>query len=441
MTRWKLADWLGWLAILCIGVAIIYWGHLKNSQPQTLRIATASKGGYYHQFGLTLKQQIEKHTAYKVEILATEGSVDNRSRLLSGNADLAIVQGSIPLDNLSMVAPLWEDLVHVVVRADASIQHMTDLRSHAIAIGKPGSGYRTNAIRLLEHYSIRPDELRNTEAYFAKLIEDPNLDGAIVTTGLLNPDFSSLMATGAFRLIPIPIGDGFSLHNSAYHSNVIPQGVYPSVKGPLPEAAIPTISTYALLMTHPKASYDIIKAVMPVLYSVEMRDNAPLIANRSQQTNASLSPLALHPAAKDFVDPYAGISVISDGLTFLAQFKEILGLGLAALLLIIYQWKQRGRRAANDANQTATRELEKLLMDLSRIEGVQRDAKDMRVLRQYLDELTAIKAKGFELAITHHIQNSMMFLAFMQQSIHVINQVNERMLSAQDNHKITRAIA
>jgi TRAP-type uncharacterized transport system substrate-binding protein len=47
---------------------------------------------------------------------------------------------------------------------------------------------RQSALQVLGHFDIKASALNNNAGYFTDLLNDPTLDGAIVTTGIENPD-------------------------------------------------------------------------------------------------------------------------------------------------------------------------------------------------------------------------------------------------------------
>ncbi|HKJ88809.1 MAG TPA: TAXI family TRAP transporter solute-binding subunit, partial [Gammaproteobacteria bacterium] len=228
-------SWIGWAIVAVSALSLLTWGYMQASQDKVVQIATAGKGGYYYQFGTILKRNIEKETDYKVELLETKGSVDNRSKLLKGKADMAIIQtAAVSMENLRIVAPLWNDYIHFIVRKGSGIKRPGDIVGRAFALGPVGSGYRASSKFVLEHYGIEPGQMKENTAYFKRLLTDDSLQGAIVTTSLMNPDLQDVMRSGDFRILSLPKLKGVAFHNIYFRTMDIPLGVYASKANPLP---------------------------------------------------------------------------------------------------------------------------------------------------------------------------------------------------------------
>ena len=225
---------------MVVVISLALWVLTRETFPDVLRIATAAKGGLYYQVGLILEPHLEARTGSDVRVLASRGSVENRELLLRGEADLAILQGgAIELDGLAVLAPIYRDFAHIIARRDGGITALGDLAGRRVVIGPQGSGMRETARTILEHYRIELTPVEPTHSYFRELLDDRTLDAAIVTTGLLNPDLGSVLATGEYDLIPILDADALSIRHRHFTPDKIPRGFY-SEGPPVPPATVGT---------------------------------------------------------------------------------------------------------------------------------------------------------------------------------------------------------
>jgi TRAP-type uncharacterized transport system substrate-binding protein len=72
---------------------------------------------------------LEKRISSSVEVLGTEGSEQNFKKLVEGEADLAIIQGgSVPIEEVSVITPLFREFVFVIARKGTDIQSVWDLK-------------------------------------------------------------------------------------------------------------------------------------------------------------------------------------------------------------------------------------------------------------------------------------------------------------------------
>jgi len=214
--------------------SLVGWWRTHERIPRAIRVATAETGGLYHYVGALLKPRLEEITGRPVELVVTRGTVDNSTRLFAGDADLAIMQSGAasPASHIRVLAPLYSEPVHVVVRRTADIQSVLELRDRRIGVGPQGSGMRTSALQILEHYRLTGADMSGD--YFRGLREKPELDAAIVTTGMLNPDLRALLASGDFRLLPILDAEALALLRPHFHTITVPRGLY-GEDPPVPE--------------------------------------------------------------------------------------------------------------------------------------------------------------------------------------------------------------
>src|SRR5687768_3674035 len=83
--------WVFWLALVIAILTGSYWLVFKRDPlPPEIRIAAGASGGLYHRIAEEVAVRIQDQTGKPVRVLDTNGTVDNREKLLSGEADLAI---------------------------------------------------------------------------------------------------------------------------------------------------------------------------------------------------------------------------------------------------------------------------------------------------------------------------------------------------------------
>ena len=144
-----------WVIGLVILPTLVGWHFLYNRLPSEIRVATGASGGLYHQFAEELKPQLETATGSRAVILETQGSNDNRQRLIDQTADLAILQvGPGSVEGVVALAPLYHDVIFVVARRGVGMNDPCDLANRSVVVGLPESGMRASAIALLEHYGL-----------------------------------------------------------------------------------------------------------------------------------------------------------------------------------------------------------------------------------------------------------------------------------------------
>ena len=213
--------------VLVLVGSIVTWYVTRETLPSRIKLATALPGGLYHKVGSDLARQLATRTGAEVEVVSTAGSLENRKKLLAGDVDLAILQaGTVPSDGLSALAPLYEDVMCVVVRRGRDITSVRDLAGRSVIFGPEGSGMREQALRLLTHYRIKIADTEVSYLYFTRMLEDETIDAAIITTGLMNPDLNRLLGTGAFDLVPILDAEAIAIRHPLFQRFEVPRGLF-----------------------------------------------------------------------------------------------------------------------------------------------------------------------------------------------------------------------
>lgn len=417
--------WWSWILLITLFFGVVYWGVKYTDSSSEIKIATAGRGGFYFKFGTILKKQIEKNSDLTVRILETKGSVHNRSLLLSGKADFAIMQaGAMSMNNLEAVAPLWSDFVQIVVKRNSVIKSLEDFRGHNVGIGSEGSGTREIAKSILQHFRIDPTHIGNNTKSIKYLIGNNALEGAIETTSLLNPNLQMLLSSGKYRLLSIDKLEGLTYHKPYFSADVIKTGVYSAVGGPLPARDVKTISTLAILASKEGKVYKEVKKILPLLYSLEINLEVPSLIKKNKIDNYNAwNLLPVHKASKGFFNPYEGVKIFSSAVETLNQYKYLIILSLLIITLLVYKIISRKRVNNEKEFEKNSKGLENWLTEMVKIETNQKEAKDMRLLKQYLNEALNVKKQGVNSVMGKEVQHSALFQAFLMECSHVIREI------------------
>lgn len=119
-------------------------------QPQ-FRLCTGGEAGNYFKAGHLLKKA---STGTAVDVVSTQGSIDNLDRISKGECDGGFVQSDALLvysnknaraiSGLERAGVLYQEQVHLVCNRAAKLDRIVDLgKGHTIAVGPEGSGART----------------------------------------------------------------------------------------------------------------------------------------------------------------------------------------------------------------------------------------------------------------------------------------------------------
>ncbi|WP_320827251.1 TAXI family TRAP transporter solute-binding subunit [Reinekea sp.] len=430
MNWYRFKEALNWIVIGVVATAILLWAWQQDQDKESIVIATASKGGYYFEFGKHLEAELKRIAGdrYNIEILATSGSVNNSELLRKGAVDVGILAiGSVSLHNISIVAPLWKDYSHIVVRTDSNATSLQEFEGKPFILGVQGSGYRTQAKQLMDFFSVDDDTMLGNDLYFKELLNNTEIEGTIVTTGLLNPDLRDVLFTGQFKLMPVTPAEGFAFNHIFHSQDLIPAGVYPSINGPIPAVTVPTISTMAVMAASRDISDEKVKIILQALNSSDLRSKAPVLLDVNPTSDRILRLLQLHPVSAQYYDPNFGLNIFSDAMATLESLKEIIVLFLLLIVALIYKLRtNRVRKAVNQQNRIAN-ELFAIFEDLLKIEHTLKEISDIRLLRQYEYQVLKQKKRTVEIAKSGGLETNDVYLS-------VINECNE--LSAQISNRL-----
>ena len=413
--------------VLVLVASFAVWWHGHDPLPDRLRIATAEPGGLYHRFGAAFATELGKRTGRDVELVPSHGSVDNLGLLERGEVELVVLQATaVELRRVAVVAPLYPEVVHVIVRAGVPASSLVDLIGRKVSLGLPGSGMRESARRILAHYEIGTEEIAEANHYFMDL-ESGEVDAAIVTTGLDNPDLHRLLASGDYALVPILDGRAINLRERLFAPFSIPRGFH-GERPPLPPEDLSTVATSSVLAARPGCSERLVRAALDALYSDQVRTVFPMMfAGREA---LKVAPAPLHPSARAYLDPYGGIDVLSQTIEALSGAKELL-FGLGALGYLIWDLARSAQRRRHEREIRVQQErLDDYLNRTVAIERAQMTTTDLEELEGFLDRVTELKLEALEELTHEDLRGDRNFLIFLTQCANLIRKIQTKILIA-----------
>ena len=171
---------------------MVFWFLRRERLPEEIRIAAGPPGSLHHTFASAFGVKLEKKTGKKTVVLETAGAVDNRTLLANGQAELALFSnGSGPTEGTGIIAPLFDELIHVVARKGAGIASLQDLSGKPVAFGAEGSGVRSAAFRILQHYQIAPARSSPAVEPVGALKNRTDIPAGIIMSGVISSELQS----------------------------------------------------------------------------------------------------------------------------------------------------------------------------------------------------------------------------------------------------------
>lgn len=431
-------SWVTLLMVIVFVGSIFVWYVTLRRVPRTLILLTGDKGGEYYKLGQAVERSIQAQLGDRVRfrIEPTRGSKDNYDRLIdaaqrgnSGEAYLAIMQGgTVPIQRVTTIAPLYPEFIHVIVRADSGINGIGDLVGRRIALGLTGSGERVTASKLLAYYGIQIDQLElNQHSVKDLLPEDSPLEGAIVTTGIQHPVLIEVLGTKRFRLLSIDIAPAIEMADPFLRRVEVPKGLYAQYP-PVPSEPVTTLATTAFLVTSANTDSRLVDAALGAIYEESLRIEFPNLIAREDAT--SWVSTRLHPIAHRYFHPADHLGFMAAVLESMAAVKELL-LALAALIYLCWQrWRTTIRREQQQQFSRQKEHLDLLLQRTLAIETALLECTDPTELRHFLQEVTKIKINALREFTDEELRGDSTFSIFQQQCDSLINRIQLRMIDA-----------
>jgi TRAP transporter TAXI family solute receptor len=305
------------MAMLCASVML----PARSGEIKFINILTGSVNGVYYPLGVALSQLYrEALPGVKVSAQVTRASIENLNMLQAERGEVAFAlgdtlaqawrgaQGSAfhaPLTKLRVIAAIYPNYIQIVVRADADIATLADLKGKRIAVGLAESNTALNARAIFHAAGWSEQDMAQIEyAEFTEAagrLRRRELDAALQSAGLGVAAIRKLAASMPVMIVPIPadivtklsdeLGDG------AYQPGVIPARTY---AGQI--ADVPTAMIRNFLVTHTEMPADVVYAMTRVtLDHLDRLGQAHAVAKKiDRATAAQHGMVPLHAGAEKY---------------------------------------------------------------------------------------------------------------------------------------------
>ena len=349
---------LALFALVVLGVCLRY---VVRAPPKRIVIAADGADGAFSRFA---HGYVDKLAAQGVtlEIVTTNGGVDNLSRLDSGTShiDIAFVNGGLTnaakspgLESLGTVAyaPIW-----IVYRsALGELDGIPKLKGLRIGIGRAGSGTQVLARRMLDasgvtsaNASILDDGGTDTatQALLAK-----SLDVAFILGAPEEPKIKALFADDRLRVMNMADAEGLSRNLSFLHALRVPRSTIDLARQQ-PDRDLSIVSSTVTLV----ARKDVHPALVYLLMSVvdEVHEPPSLLHKENEfpsdkDTDLPLSPQAesYYRSGKPFLQRYLpfGLASLVERLLKVAVPILIVVVPFLRVVPQFYQWRVKRKLA------------------------------------------------------------------------------------------------
>lgn len=229
-----------------------------------INVLTGGTSGVYYPLGVALtKIYAESIPDSRTQVQATKASVENLNLLQQGRGEAALTLGDSlklawegdeeagfpkKLDKLRGIAAMYPNYIHFVVRGDAGIESLADLKGKSISVGAPKSGTELNSRTILAAAGLSYDDLGKVEylpyAESVELMKNRQLDGTLLSSGLGVAAIRDLATSVDVSFVPIP-AELVEKIGPPYISIPITAGTYQGQ-----DTDVPTAGVVNFLVTH-----------------------------------------------------------------------------------------------------------------------------------------------------------------------------------------------
>jgi hypothetical protein len=282
-------------------------------------IATGNATGVYYPLGNALAEQVSANTDGKLKATAAEtgASVQNIEQLVAGNYQVAFSlfdsatdavngKGSFKTpQKVQALARIYDNYTQVVVRADANINSVADLKGKRVSTGSPKSGTEVIANRVLQAAGMDPEkDIQAQRLDLTKTVDgmkNGTVDALFWSGGLPTPAITDLFTTQADKVKFLDITSvlpKLQETSPAYQANKIPAATYKTA------ADIPTIVVPNVLLVRDDLDPNIACALTKTLFD---KKDALVKANAAAkgialETARKTNPVPLHRGAVKALD-------------------------------------------------------------------------------------------------------------------------------------------
>lgn len=306
------------LAVVAAALIVLGVAGCAPSRPSwtehPLRIAGGSVTGVYYDYGTQLAKVLRRDLDVDAQVIETNGSVDNLHLVGAGQAQLGFAQSDAIADAVAgtgdfdralpirAAARLYDEYVHVVVRADSGIRSISELAGRTVSLGGTGSGVSVVARRVLEASQVPAGRVRDVglglDASIAALT-DGRIDAFFWVGGLPTPGIERLAGRLPIRLLsigPDVVERADAAHAGVYRSAEFPVGTYGSDES----TVAMTVPNY--LVTSADVPDALVRDVLAELFSAraEVARSVPAAALLDRRLAIFTDPIELHPGAAEY---------------------------------------------------------------------------------------------------------------------------------------------
>ncbi|MEH6626796.1 MAG: TAXI family TRAP transporter solute-binding subunit [Motiliproteus sp.] len=384
------------LALVLLGFVLAYQ-FVEPAPPTSISIATGNPKNAYYQFATEYKESLQQQ-GIDLNVISSEGSVENLQLLREGKVDMAFVQGGIPKpDGISLqsLGSLYFEPLWIFYQQDINFERLSGLSNQRLAIGKPGSGTRAVALQLLADNGINLGNaeflsLSGNEAATALLNGD--IDAFFSVTSAKSPVVKELLKAPGIKLFSFERAAAYTKLHRFLSSVTLPAGIADMEKN-IPNHDVTLIAPAATLVV--REDFHPALATLMLQAATKIHSEGGIFEDIGQFPSAKFTDYPIHEDAERFLKsgppflqrfmPFWMANLVDRLIVMLVPLLTLM-IPLAKVLPPTYRWRVRSR---------IYRWYDQLRSLDFRAEGID----DIEQAKQLLNELIAIEKDVMQVVV------------------------------------------
>ncbi|SOC41848.1 TAXI family TRAP transporter solute-binding subunit [Salinicoccus kekensis] len=248
--------------------------------PADIGFASATVGGFWNTLSGAMSEDLQTVFPESSTTIVEGGSISNMMGMDEGTYVIGFANAPNvteayegagdfphPVEDVSLLATLYPNSLHIVVREDSDIHSVEDLAGKTVSPGISGYSAEITFQEVLDGYGMSYDDLGGIEytgtSEAGDLLRDNHIDAIVSLLAAPVSTVQELDTTLGVRLIPVDeeVVESLMESNPGYLDYSISQDVYPNI-----EEDVPTIAAYTVLMASEEhvdedAAYEITKMI------------------------------------------------------------------------------------------------------------------------------------------------------------------------------------
>ena len=267
-----------WAAVTAAVLAFAGTAHAQ----QFFRIGTGGTAGTYYPVGGMIANAVSQPGKIVATAQASNGSLANVNAIAGGSMEAGLTQSDVAtwaytgtgafegkpkVADLRLIANLYPESIHLVVKKGSGIRSVADLKGKRVALDEPGSGTLIDARLVLGAYGVKESELKPEYIkpnQAGDKLKDGSLDAFFFVGGAPAGAIAELASSGTgIELVPLsgPQADALRKSSPFFAVDNIPANTYKDVP------AVTTLAVGAQLVTSAKLDTETVYQITKAMYS------------------------------------------------------------------------------------------------------------------------------------------------------------------------------